>query len=206
MLKNELEIDNLQEYYWTDSKVVLEYINTDARLFHVFVSNRIQKIKSTTDAQQWYHAQSEDNPADHASRGLSADQLVASNWFTGPDFLWEKELPTSDAKVGEVSDNNPEVRKAQVLNTSAKVNRTLLDRLTKFSDWRRAVKAIACLKCHAKQVKGLNPKLNRSTSVEERQQTELFIIRLVLREVFSSEIKSLQQCMYIKSKDKANKL
>ncbi|XP_054607429.2 uncharacterized protein [Nothobranchius furzeri] len=206
MLNHELEIDNLKEYYWTDSKVVLGYIKNDARRFHVFVANRIQRIKATTDVNQWYHVQSEDNPADHASRGLSADRLVASNWFTGPDFLWERELPTKDAKVGEVSDTDPELQRAQVLITSARTNRTLVDRLTKFSDWKRVVKAIACLKRHAKQVKGLSPKLSGSTSVEERQQAELFLIILVQREVFSSEIKNLQQCKDVKSKDKANKL
>lgn len=31
VLKNELQIESLQEYYWTDSKVVLGYINNDAR-------------------------------------------------------------------------------------------------------------------------------------------------------------------------------
>lgn len=69
VLKHELEIDNLKEYYWTDSKIVLRYINNDARCFHVFVANRIQRIKATIDANQWYHVQSEDNPVDHASRG-----------------------------------------------------------------------------------------------------------------------------------------
>lgn len=206
MLRNELEIDGLQEYFWTDSKVVLGYINNDARRFHVFVANRIQRIKSVTDPKQWQFVHTEVNPADHASRGLSADQLVASNWFNGPDFLWEKELPIGDVKVGEVIDNDPELRKAQVLNTKAKEDRTLLDRLTKFSDWKRAVKAIACLKHHAKQIKGLKPKINEATSIEERQEAELFLIKLVQTEAFSSEIKSIRQGKEVKPKDKANKL
>ena len=41
MLRNELEIEDLQEHFWTDSKVVLGYINNDARRFHVFVANRV---------------------------------------------------------------------------------------------------------------------------------------------------------------------
>lgn len=40
-LRKELEIDNLHEYFWTDSKVVHGYINNNARRFHVFVANRI---------------------------------------------------------------------------------------------------------------------------------------------------------------------
>lgn len=114
MLKNELEIDGLQEYFWMDSKVVLGYINNDTRWFHVFVANRIQRIKSISDPRQWHFAYSEDNPADHALSGPMEEQLVAANWFTGPDFLWEKELPIGDVKVGEVIDKDPELQRAQV--------------------------------------------------------------------------------------------
>ena len=205
MLRHELEIDGLQEYFWTDSKVVLGYINNDAKRFHVFVANRIQRIKSTTEPEQWQYVKSEDNPADHASRGLTAHQLVSSNWFTGPDFLWEKDLPAGNVKVEEVSED-PELRKAQVLNTKAKEKRTLLDRLSKFSEWKRAVKAIACLNRHAKQRKGLKSKTSKATSVEERQEAELFIIKLVQEESFSSEIKGIKRCKEVRPKVKANKL
>lgn len=149
---------------------------------------------------------SEENPADHASRGLGADQLVASNWFTGPAFLWEKELLTDDIKVGEVTDDDPELRKIQVHNTKAKEERTLLDRLSKFSNWKRAVKAIAYLKRYAKQIKGLKPKTSEATSVEERQEAGLFIIKLAQEDVFSHEIKSLKQGKEVRPKDKTNKL
>ncbi len=53
MLRNELEIQDLKEFFWTDSTVVLGYINNDARRFHVFVANRIQRIKSSTEPEQW---------------------------------------------------------------------------------------------------------------------------------------------------------
>lgn len=114
MGKNELEMDGLQEYFWMDSKVVLGYINNDTRWFHVFVANRIQRIKFISDPKQWHFVHSEDNPADHALSGPREEQLVAANWFTGPDFLWEKELPIGDVKVGEVIDKDPELLRAQV--------------------------------------------------------------------------------------------
>lgn len=98
----------------------------------MFVANRIQRIKSTTEPKQWRFVKSDDYPAAHSLRGLGVDQLVASNWFTGPAFLWKKELPIEEMKVGEVIDNDPELRKVQVLNTKAKEVRTLMDRLVKF--------------------------------------------------------------------------
>ena len=48
MLKKELDIHIDDEIFWTDSKVVLGYINSDARRFKVFVANRVQQIRDHT--------------------------------------------------------------------------------------------------------------------------------------------------------------
>ena len=45
MLQEELDYKSIEEIYWTDSKVVLGYINNDARRFHVIVANRVQQIR-----------------------------------------------------------------------------------------------------------------------------------------------------------------
>lgn len=42
-LRAELEL-KIDEFFWTDSQVVLGYIKNEARRFHVFVANRVQKI------------------------------------------------------------------------------------------------------------------------------------------------------------------
>lgn len=96
VIKRELETENLQEYYWTDSQVVLAYIRNDAKRFHTFVANRIQLIRQSTSPEDWRHVSSEENPVDQASRGLSATQLKESNWLKGPDFLWKRDLPVKE--------------------------------------------------------------------------------------------------------------
>lgn len=112
----------------------------------------------------------------------------------------------------EVSDNYPELQKVQVLNTKTQEGGVLLDCLTKFSDWKRAVKGIAYLKHHARKIKGLKPKISEVTSVEETQEAELFIIRLVQTEPdwsklkLSSEIKALKEGKEVNKQDKVNKL
>ncbi|XP_025999410.1 uncharacterized protein LOC113007157 [Astatotilapia calliptera] len=52
LLKGELEVQ-AKEFFWTDSKVVLGYINNEARRFHIFVANRIQRIQEGSDPDQW---------------------------------------------------------------------------------------------------------------------------------------------------------
>ena len=191
LLRKELNMEDVQEFFWTDSKVVLGYINNDARRFHVFVANRITRIKESTDPSQWRHVSSEENPADHVSRGLKAKDLIASNWFTGPDFLWREELPSRDVKVGDTAVEDPEVRKTIVHKTVA-TEISLLDRFLKFSSWTTLVKAIARLKRRVKELKGLTPRSNEATSLEERKDAELTIISIVQKATFSEEIKSIQ--------------
>lgn len=174
----------------------------------MFVANRVERIKQSTESAQWRYVASEDNPADHASRGLTAGQLIASNWLTGPDLLWQKDLPSQVVKVGEISSNDPELKKAQVHDTQAKEVRSLLDRLHKFSDWMRMVKAIARLKRLAKEKKGLKPRSCEASSLEERREAELVIIKMVQEAAFSQEIHCLQRHkeMQIKDKTKLHKL
>lgn len=202
LLRKELEI-GAQEFFWTDSKVVLGYVNNDARRFHIFVANRIQRIKESTDPSQWRYVKSEENPADHASRGLSAKGLLTSNWFTGPDFLWHKELPSDNIKVGDITAEDPELRK-NVVHKTLTTQHSLLNRFSKFSSWSRLVKAIARLKRYVKEFKGSTLRTNEASSLEERKEAELTIIGIVQREVFSDEIGNLQHKKEMSSK--ANRL
>ncbi|XP_030585762.1 uncharacterized protein LOC115780619 [Archocentrus centrarchus] len=203
MLREELEIESLKEYFWTDSRVVLGYINNDARRFHVFVANRVQRIRQSTHPDQWNYVASEDNPADHSSRGLTAVQLKTSNWFRGPDFLWQLQLPSRLIMVGEISENDPELRKAHAHNLQSREERSLLDRLERFSDWTRAVRAVATLKCRAK---GQKLRSNEPTTLEERKEAEVFLIRLVQAMHFPKNTMSRKQNGQIKATDKTNKL
>ena len=59
----------------------------------VFVANRVAEILELTTADEWYHVQSADNPADAGSRGLSAKAFLQSSWLTGPKFLKTNEWP-----------------------------------------------------------------------------------------------------------------
>ncbi|XP_060723378.1 uncharacterized protein LOC132844190 [Tachysurus vachellii] len=205
MLKGELELKNVQEFFWTDSQVVLGYINNEARRFHVFVANRIQRIKESTKPTQWKYVTSEDNPADHASRGLKSERLIASNWFSGPSFLWQDQLPSGEIKVGELDTEDPEIRKVLVYHTLTTVD-SLVERFLKFSSWTRLIKAIARLTRFVKEFKGSMKRTNEATSLDERQEAELTIITIVQRSVFSKEIKELQSQKELTTKDKASRL
>ena len=66
--EKKLKLEEIKEWFWTDSKVVIGYIKNDARRFKTFVANRVQRIRDNTDVQQWCYVPTGENPADSASR------------------------------------------------------------------------------------------------------------------------------------------
>lgn len=75
-------------YLWTDSTIVLSWLNSPPDSYKKFVANRIGNILKLTPAFQWKHVPTLDNPADLISRGASPSQLSASTlWWHGPPWL-----------------------------------------------------------------------------------------------------------------------
>ena len=134
-LREELDLKVDQEFFWTSSQVVLRYIKNDARRFPVFVANRVQKIRNSAGSGLWFYVETDPNPADHASRGLTVTELMKSSWFTGPKSLRDRELITIQA-CPEFIIRDPEAR---VLKTTLTQRESFLDRLSRLSDWNRAL-------------------------------------------------------------------
>ena len=87
-LRKELNIDCLQETFWSDSKVVLGYIRNTTKKFKIFVVNRIQQIHENSEVNQWRYVPSKNNSAAHVSRGLidANSEGKCSTWVNGPQF------------------------------------------------------------------------------------------------------------------------
>ena len=79
----------LEIFFWTDSMVVLYWINGEWILWKEWVSNRSRFIQDNSARSQWRHIAGVENPADICSRGMTLSKLVQSDciWFSGPVFL-----------------------------------------------------------------------------------------------------------------------
>lgn len=150
LLSTELMYPEQKDIFWTDSKTVLGYINNEARKFQVFVANRVQQIRNLTDPSKWNYVESAKNPADDASRGISTKQLTDEcRWLKGPEFLWRdgvfEDTPTS---MIHLSDTDPEVKKVEVLKTSAsqpekELKASDVDMFSHISRWDRLLRVVA---------------------------------------------------------------
>ena len=118
LLKPDLEYENLRQIFWTDSKVVLGYINNKSKRFKIFVANRVQQIHQYTLPSQWMYIPTKENPADDASRGLDATRKdKVQRWFHGPEFLWNPESTWSiNEEVASISTDDPELKKSINVN------------------------------------------------------------------------------------------
>ena len=61
----------IKEYFWTDSEVVLGYVNTNAKRFKALMTNRVQLIQENSDVNQWMYDDLRSNLANEASHRIS---------------------------------------------------------------------------------------------------------------------------------------
>ncbi|UYV66657.1 hypothetical protein LAZ67_4002469 [Cordylochernes scorpioides] len=77
-----------EQFYWTDSKIVLAWITSESKKWQIFVANRVAKIQDLTAAHSWQYISGKQNPADLATRGILPSCLINSKlWWHGPVWL-----------------------------------------------------------------------------------------------------------------------
>ena len=200
----DMKIDDIT--YYTDSKVVLGYIQNSSRRFYVYVANRVQLIRRLSSPQQWRYIDTSQNPADLATRRLSAPDLTGSDWITGPSFLRSQTivLPKEEEEI-PLDVHDPEVRKEVLAHTTNIGERRGLgtERFSRFSSLASLQRAIANLIVMVKEFlhrkskpqdrkERMTASVNnrpRSPTVLEQQQAIVVIIRATQGEVFREELR-----------------
>ncbi|CAK1577880.1 unnamed protein product [Parnassius mnemosyne] len=96
LLAETSEVFNISKnevHAWTDSTIVLAWLNNHPSRWKTFVGNRVTEILTTLESSQWCHISTKQNPADCASRGVSPALLAENNlWFSGPSFFKEQHI------------------------------------------------------------------------------------------------------------------
>ena len=190
MIRGELGLKDLQHHYWTDSQIALGYIGNESRRFRIFVANRTTKIREYTTRRQWHYVGSCQNPADHASRGLTVDEdRDVSQWLRGPDFLWERQVvKMNEDLVFSVAEDDPEVRKTtNVLTSRVKESSVLSVLEERISSWSKMVRIICYIRRFINSCRRSN-RAQGSLSTEEILEAQTSIIRLAQEEYLKKEI------------------
>ena len=193
MLKRELDMHIDEEYFWTDSMIVLGYLSNEAKRFHVYVANRVSEIRQKTDVSQWHYVPSADNPADIASRGMDCSQLQTSMWLEGPAFLKQVNLATALSKGQHINRDlaldDPEVKKLKVCSTKAKVvDIDMYNKFEKFGSLAKLTKAIALLR---KMAASKSWKIDSKLDTDSLHHAERFLIQITQKRYYAKELHDL---------------
>lgn len=203
-VRAELDANISNSVFWTDSTVVLQYINSSDRRFQVFVANRISAIREASSPSQWRHIGTKCNPADYISRGMSAYQLIGNKlWLEGPDFLQKNECewPAQPSSIERVPENDPEAKREQAiyLVKTTVEDVTVMHRLfSRYSAFHKLKKAVAWI-LRAKSfllaiIRKLQlPDMKERLSHAEVSEAEREILKYVQIESFPSQYFGLKK-------------
>lgn len=80
-------------FAFTDSTITLHWIKSEPHRWKIFVANRVTKIQAIVPQSNWYHVNTQHNPADVISRGLHPTQIADNKlWWHGPGWLCNQEF------------------------------------------------------------------------------------------------------------------
>ena len=178
-------------YAWTDSTVVLGWLNGEPRSFKVFVGNRVAQIIEHIPPEKWRHVSGTDNPADCASRGIFPSDLIDHPlWWSGPTWLsqdqscWpQSNLPTSDA---------PEEKQELCLVTNVMPESKLID-LERYSSYSKLRRIIAWVVRFVRNCKSSNTRKSGPLTTDELSKADVVLLSLAQTDDFRSEIQALEK-------------
>lgn len=177
-----LNIPQTNIHAYTDSTVVLAWLQSHPSKWKTFIANRTSDILTTLPRTHWHHVSSAANPADVASRGIPAlDLLTHKLWWNGPEDLKQKEI---EYKQLTDSATDLEERKIQAMTINTVEDFDLLNRYSSLTKLLRVTAYIlrACSKeKHEKHLTGkeITSALTKCINLCQKQEFNKEIERLL---------------------------
>lgn len=183
---------------WTDSMAALGWLQGDTNRWKPFVANRVEHIIAIMPSHHWRYVKSIENPADCASRGITASQLIEHPlWWSGPTWLASFNSENQSKHSNYITDLD---LKKSVQTNVATTNRynVISDIVNKHSNLTRATRVLAWVL----RAVSSNRLKQAHLSVNEILKAKQRIIHHHQHLDFAEEIKSLTEKKKICTKSK----
>ncbi|XP_073953554.1 uncharacterized protein [Choristoneura fumiferana] len=181
-----------QHTCWSDSTIVLAWLNTSPHRLQTFEANRVSKITSSPISSTWRHVPTHLNSADCASRGMSAQSLSNHDLWWSPS--WLKEPPSTWPQMPTALGHHvlPGLKPKKVPAHIA-IPDLDHDLLTRFSSLDKLVGVTACIKRFIFNCRH-NPEVRRfgPLTANERKDALLFWVCSVQQNEFADDIHRLK--------------
>ena len=191
LILKEIDLVMSASFFWTDPKITLQYINNETRRFKAYVANRVTEIRDASQPCQGRHRPGSLNPADEASRGISAQRFLTSErWFKGPAFLMKSEEDWPCLKIEAHPEDDQELKGERAILTLT-LPEELHELLLKYSSWTVLQRKVAWLlkfKVYLQYRKDKKADIEKHMTTADLEKATLTIVKLVQREVYAEEI------------------
>ncbi|XP_062712542.1 uncharacterized protein LOC134289874 [Aedes albopictus] len=179
-------------FFWSDSKTVLAWINSDHRNYRQFVACRVGEIISKSNPEPWRWISTKKNVADEATKWGKGPCLSSnSRWFRGEDDLYLPEYQWISSVQSSAVQTIEELRSCMVHCKAVQ-----LVAWERFSRWTSLVRAVGYVHRYAQNLRRTASKGSRQTgplSQEELAKAETTIYRWMQRERYADEVTVLLQ-------------
>ncbi|XP_058828189.1 uncharacterized protein LOC131688059 [Topomyia yanbarensis] len=197
-----LEMTTTSAFFWSDSTIVLQWIQSPPNTWKTFVGNRVSEIQTFTFGHNWNHVAGKDNPADLVSRGMNAELFLKSDlWQRGPEWISKttEEWPTYDGISDRRIPHEMLEARQQVLALSAIPDINPL--FSRFSSLQKLLRTVAYCIRFARNCRSRTSRItNDYLTVDELRSSKLALTRLVQQEQFLEDIKELRASRFVSCK------
>jgi hypothetical protein len=178
-----------ESYLWTDSSIVLTWIQGPPNKWKTFVSNRVAFIQEETTVATWRHVPSQSNPADFISRGIEPTTLSTSTlWWKGPQWLSQEPSSWPTTEVNTPTDN------LEISHVHLACLQTPEDITQTFSKLKRLIRVIAYCRRFLHNCRHLKANRQSTTlSTQDLDQALTCCVKMVQQISYAQEIKNLMK-------------
>ncbi|XP_058827081.1 uncharacterized protein LOC131687057 [Topomyia yanbarensis] len=198
---NALQIEISESRFWSDSTVVLQWLQSPPNTWKTFVANRVSEIQSSTHGARWSHISGKENPADLISRGMRMDDFLSSDlWKHGPHWLLQAENEWPAPTMLPALTDNVEVKKVfvAVIHNKPGVN----PMFTRYSSLDKLIRVTAhCLRFvgNMRSKTRTHPSVTtdflpgKCLSAKQISDTQSHLVQLAQADAFHDELKDLKR-------------
>ncbi len=106
------------------------------------MGSRVAKIQTLTDVSRWRYVDSDKNPADHITRGLTLAELADPHqWRSGPSFLTQPQDRWPAVPCAESELDLSEMKRTSFVGAITVVPSPVPSDLSQFRTWRELLQA-----------------------------------------------------------------
>ena len=187
-----ISVEGISAY--SDSTIVLAWLDGSPKRYKLYVSNRISRTIKLMPPEVWHYVPTESNPADCASRGIKASELISHPlWWHGPPWLLKQPLviplkPQRSSQEDQI-DKEHQPKSSKIVGAVIPPTDTEIEESS--NSWIRMVRTLCWIKRFVARSKKQPASSSQYLSVAEMNVADTILKKRSQQRSFSFELQHL---------------